>query len=153
MKEFLESKNVLQTIADEAERNTATARRLFSELSEAQLNWKPAPEKWSIAQCLEHLAVTSSKFDNYFVAALEGAHKRLSPPFQPTSQASSVVGSPGKSIRNRVEIFRRQKYFDLPRLQVFAEPCKIFSASKKDLLTLCARAPGLITTRHVCGRR
>ena len=92
MKEFLESKNVLQTIADEAERNTATARRLFSELNEAQLNWKPAPEKWSIAQCLEHLAVTSSKFDNYFAAALEGARKKRGVTTVPVYKPSFVGG-------------------------------------------------------------
>src|SRR5436853_1177316 len=76
MKEFLESKNVLQTIADEAESNTATARRLFSELNEAQLNWKPAPEKWSIAQCLDHLTVAAREFEGYFSDALVRGRKK-----------------------------------------------------------------------------
>lgn len=70
MKLFQESPDVLGTIYAEAEKNSDAARLLVSGLSEDQLNWKPAPEKWSIAQCLDHLTVTSSKFDPYFTAAL-----------------------------------------------------------------------------------
>ena len=29
-------------------------------LSEAQLNFKPAPEKWSVAECVKHIAVTEA---------------------------------------------------------------------------------------------
>src|SRR5258707_1166977 len=88
MKLFLESPNLLQTIVKEAEHNSDAARHLVSGLSEAQLNWKPAPDKWSIAQCLDHLAVTSSKFDPYFTAALARARKKWpvtsSPSYRPT---------------------------------------------------------------------
>lgn len=80
MKQFLESQDFLQTIADEAEKNSETARQLFSDLSEAQLNWQPAPEKWSIAQCLEHLAVATNKFHPYFTAAIARAKKTNSHP-------------------------------------------------------------------------
>jgi len=80
MKQFLESQDFLQTIADEAEKNSEIARQLFSDLSEAQLNWKPAPEKWSIAQCLEHLAVATNKFHAYFTAAIASAKKTSSHP-------------------------------------------------------------------------
>ena len=31
------------------------ANRLVDGLSEAQLQWSPSPERWSIAQCLDHL--------------------------------------------------------------------------------------------------
>ena len=37
----------------------------FSTLSSEQLNWKPEPGKWSIAQCLDHI-ITSNK--TYFPA-------------------------------------------------------------------------------------
>jgi len=30
----------------------------FGRLSVEQLNWKPAPKSWSVAQCLDHLIVT-----------------------------------------------------------------------------------------------
>jgi hypothetical protein len=76
MKLFLESPNLLQTIVKETEKNSEAACQLVSGLSEAQLNWKPAPDKWSIAQCLEHLAVTSKEFDSYFTVALARGQKK-----------------------------------------------------------------------------
>ncbi len=36
------------------------ARSSFGKLSSAQLNWKPSAERWSIAQCFEHL-ITSNQ--------------------------------------------------------------------------------------------
>ena len=76
MNEFLQSANLLETIVAAAEENSETARELFSGLSTAQLNWKPAPEKWSIAQCLDHLAITSHEFDGYFSDALVRGRKK-----------------------------------------------------------------------------
>ncbi|HWQ03541.1 MAG TPA: DinB family protein [Candidatus Nitrosotenuis sp.] len=32
--------------------------RSISKISDAQYNWKPAPERWSVAECAEHLALT-----------------------------------------------------------------------------------------------
>jgi hypothetical protein len=88
MKLFLESPDFLQTILDEAEKNNDNARHLVSGLEDDQLNWKPAPEKWSMAQCLDHLAVTSSKFEPYFTAALDHAHRKWevtsAPAYRPT---------------------------------------------------------------------
>ena len=88
MKLFLESPNLLHTIVAEAEQNNDAARQLASGLREDQLNWKPARDKWSIAQCLDHLAVTSSKFGPYFTAALARARKKWpvtsSPSYRPT---------------------------------------------------------------------
>lgn len=33
-------------------------RRIVSGLTDEQFNWRPAPDRWSIAQCLDHLNVT-----------------------------------------------------------------------------------------------
>jgi hypothetical protein len=38
----------------------AEVRSSFGKLSAEQLNWKPSAERWSIAQCFEHL-ITSNK--------------------------------------------------------------------------------------------
>lgn len=88
MKEFLESKNLLQTIVVDAEMNSTRARQFFEDLSEVQLNWKPAPDKWSIAQCLDHLTVTSRQFEPYLTAALVRGQKRwpvsVAPAYRPS---------------------------------------------------------------------
>jgi hypothetical protein len=44
----------LQQIAE----NAAAA---FGDLSAHQLNWKPAPDEWSVAQCLDHLLLTNGQ--------------------------------------------------------------------------------------------
>src|SRR5690242_19393837 len=77
MKQFLNSADLLQTIASESERIKSDARQLVAGLSDEQLNWKPAPDSWSIAQCLDHLAVTSEKDDQYLTDAIaRGREKR-----------------------------------------------------------------------------
>src|SRR6059058_1583977 len=91
MNQFLESKDLLQTIAGETELLNDSARQLVTGLNDEQLNWKPAPDSWSIAQCLDHLAVTSSKFDPYFSQAISRDREKrpliAAPKYQP-----SIVG-------------------------------------------------------------
>ena len=40
----------------------ALVEKEFGNLNLIQLNWKPAPGKWSIGQCLEHLIIYNSKY-------------------------------------------------------------------------------------------
>ncbi len=75
MKQFLESADLLQTIASETEKVNGEARQLVAGLTDEQLNWKPAPSRWSIAQCLDHLAVTSENQD-FTKAIARGREKR-----------------------------------------------------------------------------
>src|SRR6185369_11788748 len=41
---------------------TGRAEKTFGRLSAVQLNWKPAPAEWSIAQCLEHLILINADY-------------------------------------------------------------------------------------------
>lgn len=95
MDQFLHSTNLLQTIVAAAEENSAAARELVSGLSHAQLNWKVSPEKWSIAQCLDHLAVASRKFDSHLSAALERGRKkwpvRSGPAYRPSFMGGWLI--------------------------------------------------------------
>jgi hypothetical protein len=70
---FADAPNFIATIVSEAEKNNETANDLVRGLTEAQLNWKPDATQWSIAQCLEHLAVTSRQFNGYFNQLIESA--------------------------------------------------------------------------------
>jgi len=88
MKEFLESADLLQTIVVDTEVNSTRARELVNGLSEDQLNWKPAPGSWSIAQCLEHLIAATEGFDQYFEKAIASGREKRSVdgaiPYRPT---------------------------------------------------------------------
>jgi len=88
MKQFLQSHNLVETVIAQAQRNAEEARSVVSGLSDAQLNWKPAPDKWSIAQCLEHLTAASSGFNPYFVEALARGRERFGAASPPTYQPS-----------------------------------------------------------------
>src|SRR3954469_7557690 len=92
MNQFLDSTDLIETIVTNAEQNNEDARALTADLNEAQLNWKPSPEQWGIAQCLEHLAITSSKFDDYFSAAIERAREKFSVSASPAYKPSFVGG-------------------------------------------------------------
>jgi len=76
MEFFLEAPDFLQAVLTDGQENNETARALAADLNEMQLNWKPAVDQWSMAQCLEHLAVSTKAFEKYFAAALERGRRR-----------------------------------------------------------------------------
>jgi hypothetical protein len=92
MKLFLDSPDFLSTVASETDKNSEAARALTSGLTETQMNWKPSAEQWSIAQCLEHLAITSRKFDRYFSVALARARRKWPVTSGPCFMPSMVGG-------------------------------------------------------------
>ena len=51
-----------------------SARNLTDGLSDAQLNWQPAPGTWSIGQCLSHLNVAGFLISRRMEDAIEKAH-------------------------------------------------------------------------------
>lgn len=59
-----------------ANQNSEQVRELFGALTPAQLNWKPAPERWSVGQCLDHLVTTNATYFPTFDAILAGSRKR-----------------------------------------------------------------------------
>lgn len=74
----------LLPLLEQFESNTQRVKDLFSDLSADQLNWKPAPESWSIAQCLDHLMVSNRTYFPTFKALASQSYKpsfwtRISP--------------------------------------------------------------------------
>jgi hypothetical protein len=91
MQRFLESSDLLKTIVAETDNNSDATKRLVTGLSEAQLSWTPAPESWSIAQCLDHLATTSKAFEPYLTAAIKRGRDKW-PISSPVPYRPSWVG-------------------------------------------------------------
>jgi hypothetical protein len=85
---FLNSPNLLETIATETDRNDESAHQLVADISEQQLNWKPAVDRWSIAECIDHLAVSGAAFKSYLTGAISRGRARFpvrtAPAYQPT---------------------------------------------------------------------
>jgi hypothetical protein len=82
----------------------ADAERLVADLSEAQLNWSPALGVWSIAQCLDHLAITVEQYRTALEAAVERGRERAAAagaaPYRPTSRRGASP-PPSASVRRR----------------------------------------------------
>lgn len=56
----------------ELEASDARAIALVKPLTPEQLNWKPSPEKWSVGQCVEHLAISNEVYLGPIADALAG---------------------------------------------------------------------------------
>lgn len=51
------------------------AQQTFGKLSAEQINWKPNPKSWSIAQCFEHLIVTNNLYFPNIQKVIDGTHR------------------------------------------------------------------------------
>lgn len=60
-------------LLSELEASDARAIAIARPLTPEQLNWKPAPEQWSVGQCLEHLAMANEVYLSPIAAALAGS--------------------------------------------------------------------------------
>jgi len=67
----------LPTVITEANSIAAETKSTFGRLTPTQLNWKPSPERWSVAQCFEHL-LTSNKG---FFPRIDGVLAGIKPTF------------------------------------------------------------------------
>lgn len=65
----------LAPIMDGLRTVTTEAQTAFGNLSSAQLNWKPAADSWSIAQCFDHLITANTQFFPEFERAASGTRK------------------------------------------------------------------------------
>lgn len=52
------SNPVLRDYLEQLEALRLDARELVAGLTRAQFNWRPGPRRWSIGQCIEHIALT-----------------------------------------------------------------------------------------------
>jgi len=95
MKQFLESTNLLQTVIAETEKTSDEADKLGRDLSGEQLNWKPEAGRWSIAQCLEHLALSAENFDPSFTTVIAAAREKwpvsAAPAYRPTRMGAWLI--------------------------------------------------------------
>ena len=60
----------------EIERVTSEVNRDFGSLSPTQLNWKPAVDRWSSGECLEHLITANTLYFPIVEAILAGRYSK-----------------------------------------------------------------------------
>lgn len=60
----------------ELEANHQAAVELCRTLSAGQINWRPEPGRWSVAECLHHLGVSARAYETKILAAARTARAR-----------------------------------------------------------------------------
>jgi hypothetical protein len=67
--------SAITNLVQSLESSTRRVQESFGKLSEVQLNWKPAPEKWGVGECLSHLITTNKTYFPQFEKIAKGEHK------------------------------------------------------------------------------
>ena len=71
----------LQNYQRQFESIRTEAQKLLGDLNELQFNWQPGTDRWSIAQCIDHLVVTGrSSLSNIHLAVNEARSRGLFSP-------------------------------------------------------------------------
>jgi hypothetical protein len=65
-------KKELEDLHSDLNNVTADVRESFAGLSPRELNWKPAPDRWSVGQCFEHLNAAGSGMIKAIEAKIDG---------------------------------------------------------------------------------
>lgn len=71
----MKTTELLTHLKGQTEKIIQTVETKFNPLPDAQLNFKPAADKWSILECFEHLNL----YSQYYLTALETAAAKASP--------------------------------------------------------------------------
>jgi hypothetical protein len=66
----------LRDVIRQFEELRRTASRITDGLTAEQLEWKPAPDQWSIAECFSHLNVTADKYYPAIDRSMHDARER-----------------------------------------------------------------------------
>lgn len=67
----------LRSLISAANDIAAEAKTTFGRLSPSQLNWKPSAERWSVAQCFDHLLTSNNGYFPIIEGVLAGHKPRL----------------------------------------------------------------------------
>ena len=135
-------------LRDSHERLTKSCERaqsLAGDLKAVQLNWKPSDDKWSIAQCLEHMLVGANLYGENIGQAIKRAQgKGLHAPadLQPRHTVAGalilrVVEPTAKRVMSSPEIF------DPARSQVSNDVLNRFVQSHENIAELMSECDGL----------
>ncbi len=100
----------LDRMLHELEEQNAAAEAVARELTPAQLAWRPEPGRWSIEQCLEHLAVTNARYRAKIEEALgagglaPGAgSSALAAAYRPRFLARMIRDTPGPVVKRKLK--------------------------------------------------
>jgi hypothetical protein len=83
--------NRVDSVLSEFESVSEDVKRSFGDLSPEQLNWRPGPDSWSVAQCLDHLIKSNEEFYPELDSLATGTRRNTL--WQNWSPLSGIAGS------------------------------------------------------------
>jgi uncharacterized damage-inducible protein DinB len=72
---FVKDVHFIQQMLQKGKEAGEKVKAEFPGITLQQLNWKPAPDSWSIGQCLDHLIISDCSYFPIFKKITEGNHK------------------------------------------------------------------------------
>lgn len=126
---------------------SADARDLIAGLSEAQVNWRPTPAHWSVAECLDHLTVTNRELMEHIEAATNDARSRGLTgrgPFRYGLIGNMIVRSMEPPVKLK---FKAPKIFKPRPDQSLEVVAREFFTTQNELLRLIKEANGINLAR------
>jgi hypothetical protein len=123
------------------------AKGLLAGLSEGQVNWRPTPAHWSIAECLDHLTVTNRELMKQIEAAMSDARARgltSLGPFRYGIIGNMIVRSMEPPAKMK---FKAPKIFKPRSTQSLEAVARDFFAAQDELLRLINEANGINLAR------
>jgi uncharacterized damage-inducible protein DinB len=113
----MNQKDLIQNL----EKNGELILKLFTDISEEDAQWKPAPEKWSLLEILNHLCDEEREdFRQRLKLVLENPEKDW-PPIDPQSWVS-VRGYKDRKLGKSLDVFRNERAASLEWLKSLTSP-------------------------------
>ena len=103
LQELQEHRQVFEQVASQSSQLTAG-------LSEAQFNWRPAPEQWSVEECLAHLTMVGQWQVQAIGTAIDQAKARgltASGPFEYPALEKYILRETAPPVRHKLPAPRR----------------------------------------------
>ena len=123
----------LPAVIDAANNVANEARSTFGHLTPSQLNWKPSAERWSVAQCFDHL-LTSNKGYLPIIDNVLAGYKRTfwqSMPVLPGLMGKLLVKSMDPASTRKVKAPKR---FQPAHSEISASVINDFVAQQKQIV-------------------
>ena len=139
----------MDEVASDLLQIATAAETSFGQLTAEQLNWKPGPGRWSVAQCFDHLIVIQT---GYFPILHQLAEGRYSP--TPWERYSPFSGMFGRMLIRALEPNNTNKtktaVMSEPSLEFLgADIIKRFVQHQTELVHHLKKLPAELTTRDV----
>ena len=118
----------IENKVSELDQITNDVRDAFGRLSPDQINWKPAADSWSVAQCLEHLILANAESMPGLDAALAGKKHSFWESYSPFT--SLIGGFMIRSLKSDKRKFKAPSQAIVPPSEIDADIVETFAESQ-----------------------